>query len=54
MGLPEARLQHALLCMAAAEGGMSMVLTVSLQRVSYVYKVRSLRSDLASRVKDIK
>ena len=28
VGLPEARLQHSLLCMAAAEGGMSMVLTV--------------------------
>ena len=32
-GLPEARLRHALLCMAAAEGGMSMVVTVSLQHV---------------------
>ena len=33
VGLSEARLQHALLCMAVAEGGMSMVLTVSLQPV---------------------
>ena len=33
VGLPEARLQHALLCIAAAEGGMSMVMTVSLQHV---------------------
>ena len=32
-GLPEAGLRHALLCMAAAEGGMSMVVTVSLQHV---------------------
>ena len=32
-GLPEARLQHALLCMAAAEGGMSLVVLVSLQHV---------------------
>ena len=31
VGLPEARTQHALLCMAAAEGGMSMVLTVFLR-----------------------
>ena len=31
--LPEAQLQHAVLCMAAAEGGMSMVLTVSLQHL---------------------
>ena len=30
VGLPEARMRHALLCMAAAEGGMSMVMTVSL------------------------
>ena len=33
-GLPEAR--HALLCMNAAEGGMSMVVTVSLQHVKDV------------------
>ena len=33
VGLPEARLQHALLCMAAAEGGMSLVLTISLHHV---------------------
>ena len=32
-GLPEVRLQHALLCMAAAEGGMSMVVLVSLRHV---------------------
>ena len=32
VGLPRARMQHALLCMAAAaEGGMSMLMTVSLQ-----------------------
>ena len=30
-GLPEARMRHALLCMVAADGGMSMVMTVSLQ-----------------------
>ena len=34
VGLPGARMQHALLCMAAAaDGGMSMLMTVSLQRV---------------------
>ena len=34
MGLPGARMQHALLCMAAAvDGGMSMLVTVSLQHV---------------------
>ena len=33
VGLPKARMRHALLCMAAAEGGMSMVMTVSLQHV---------------------
>ena len=33
VGLPEARMRHALLCMAPAEGGMSMVMTVSLQHV---------------------
>ena len=32
-GLPEARMRHALLWMAAAEGGMSMVVMVSLQHV---------------------
>ena len=34
VGLPGARMQHALLCMApAADGGMSMLMTVSLQHV---------------------
>ena len=34
VGLPGARMQHALLCMAAAaHGGMSMLMTVSLQHV---------------------
>ena len=34
LGLPGARMQHALLCMAAAaDGGMSMLATVSLQHV---------------------
>ena len=34
LGLPGARMQHALLCMAAAaDGGMSMLMTVSLQHV---------------------
>ena len=34
VGLPGARMQHALLCMAAAaDGGMSMLATVSLQHV---------------------
>ena len=34
VGLPGARMQHALLCMAAAaDGGMSMLITVSLQHV---------------------
>ena len=34
MGLPGARMQHALLCIAAAaDGGMSMLMTVSLQHV---------------------
>ena len=34
VGLPGARMQHALLCMAAAaDGGMSMLVTVSLQHV---------------------
>ena len=32
-GLHDARLQDALLCMAAAEGGMSLVVSVSLQHV---------------------
>ena len=33
-GLPGARMQHALLCMAAAvDGGMSMLMTVSLPHV---------------------
>ena len=32
-GLPEARMRHALLCMAAAEGGMSMVVSLSLRQV---------------------
>ena len=33
VGLLDARLQHSLLCLAAAEGVMSMVMSVSLQRV---------------------
>ena len=34
VGLPGARMQHVLLCMAAAaDGGMSMLMTVSLQHV---------------------
>ena len=34
VGLPGARMQHALMCMAAAaDGGMSMLMTVSLQHV---------------------
>ena len=33
VGLPGARMQHALLSMAAADGGMSMLMTVSLQHV---------------------
>ena len=34
VGLPRAHMQHALLCMAAAaDGGMSMLMTVSLQHV---------------------
>ena len=34
VGLPGARMQHALLCMAAAaDGGMSMLMTVSMQHV---------------------
>ena len=33
VGLPGARMQHALLSMAAANGGMSMLMTVSLQHV---------------------
>ena len=33
VGLPEARMWHAVLCMAAAEGGMSMVMLVSLQHM---------------------
>ena len=33
VGLPGARMQHALLCMAAVDGGMSMLMTVSLQHV---------------------
>ena len=32
-GLPDARLRHALLCLAAAEGGMSLIVSVSLQHV---------------------
>ena len=36
VGLPEVRMRHALLCMAAAEEGMSMVLSVSLQHVNDV------------------
>ena len=34
-GLPDARLQLALLCMAAAEGGMSLVVAVFLQCVNH-------------------
>ena len=33
MGLPGARMQHALLSMVAADGGMSMLMTVSLQQL---------------------
>ena len=33
VGLPGARMQHALLSMAATDGGMSMLMTVSLQHV---------------------
>ena len=33
VGLPEARMRHALLCMTAADGGMSMLMTVSVQHV---------------------
>ena len=33
LGLPRARMQHALLSMAAADGGMSMLMTVSLKHV---------------------
>ena len=33
VGLPEARMQHAPLSMAAADGGMSMLMTVSLEHV---------------------
>ena len=33
VGLPGARMQHALLSVAAADGGMSMLMTVSLQHV---------------------
>ena len=33
VGLPGARVQHALLSMVAADGGMSMLMTVSLQHV---------------------
>ena len=33
VGLPRARMQHALLSMAAADGGMSMLMTVSLQHL---------------------
>ena len=34
VGLPGARMQHALLSMAAADGGTSMLMTVSLQHVT--------------------
>ena len=33
VGLPKVRMRHALLSMAAADGGMSMLMTVSLQQV---------------------
>ena len=34
VGVPEARLRHALVCLASTEVGMSMVVTVSLQHVT--------------------
>ena len=45
VGLPGARMQHALLCMAAAaDGGMSMLATVSLQHVQDAMQQQRMHS----------
>ena len=45
VGLPGARMQHALLCMAAAaDGGMSMLATVSLQHVQDAMQQRRMHA----------
>ena len=45
VGLPGARMQHALLCMAAAaDGGMSMLMTVSLQHVQDVMQQQRMHA----------
>ena len=45
VGLPGARMQHALLCMvAAADGGMSMLATVSLQHVQDAMQQQRMRA----------
>ena len=45
VGLPGARMQHALLCMAAAaDGGMSMLVTVSLQHVQDAMQQRRMHA----------
>ena len=46
VGLPEARMRHALLCMAAVEGGMSMVMMVSLQHVKAAMQEQRLYGPL--------
>ena len=44
VGLPRARMQHALLSMAAADGGMSMLMTVSLQHVKDAMQQQQLHA----------
>ena len=47
VGLPEARMRHALPSMAAADGGMSMLMTVALQHVKDAMQQQRLHAPLA-------
>ena len=40
-GLPDARTQHALLCLAAAPGGLSLVMSVSLQHIRVALQLQT-------------
>ena len=44
VGLPGARMQHALLSLAAADGGMSMLMTMSLQHVRDAMQQRQMHA----------
>ena len=44
VGLPGARMQHALLSMAAADGGMSMLMTVTLRHVKHAMQQQQLHA----------